>query len=533
MIKYNTFLRRCLGSLLSVLYLQSTFAWADVYMDFLGDGEIAYSFSKPTRKTEIQVDLDWEDIEKTIKGNKTSFFRAWYSQDEGFYELEPTRPISETDDIHLRISRDISVRFKGNLKCHSLTLREAELKWGGTFINLGNISFTDTDKNIKNSHVRRQRIEKYGLHLEDASYFKNRSQVTFESSTLLSLGEGFLTNTTEGTITFNQRSRIVEHNIGILKDNFLLFEDDNFTSLVNKGRIQGLQELGLFAKSFISDTGRIQANPIVMDWNGQRKIAFQQNLSNPVPLTTEDKTFPIRDIVRIPNTLRQEHAGDVGELGEATARYFYATFMKRESFSHKANSQENGIDVISYTTRSPKKLIIHESKNYRDSGFGLRPNQMTESWIYAYLFKMYQDFLKESLCILKTGHRHLPEASYVHLQEILSNILAEKPAKTVKTISAWIKTKKPPENQKHIVGVMEGTKNKKAALMELQDYKQYFIADLQIIARGNSIVHCELPTTNAYGFNQTTENFKAPTYFIRRDLSKTFSQRGFIPQSKG
>jgi hypothetical protein len=146
---------------------------------------------------------------------------------------------------------------------------------------------------------------------------------------------------------------------------------------------------------------------------------------------------------------------------------------------------------------------------------------------------MYQDFLKESKCILQTGHRHLPEASYIHVQEILSNILAKESAETLKIISDWIKKKNPPENQEYIVGVIESTKNKKTALMKLEDYKQYFIADLQIIARGNSIVHCELPTTDAYGFNQTPENFKAPTYFIRRDLSKTFSQRGFIPQSKG
>lgn len=418
------------------------------------------------------------------------------------------------------------------MNLHALTLRETyPRKLGGTFVNMGDIVFVDTDKDIKNSTAREQSMKKYGLHIENASHFKNKNKLSFGRQVIFALNKGFLTNGSKGVVQFTKEARIVGENINLHKNNFLLFTQDEHPPLVNKGRIEGFDKLGLFSKCFVSETGRIQAKPIIMDWNGNNKLTFNNDLRSPVPLRSEDIESPILDIVRIPDFLREEYASDVGELGEAAARHFYKQFMNKHSFSHKANSQENGIDVISYDNKNPHHLIIHESKNYHDGSFALGDNQMTQSWVYGYLFKMYQDFIKENICILETGRRKLPEPSYDHLKSVLSNILEDGSAEDLQLLLEWVETKNiSQKNQKYVNATMSEILKLNAASMTLNDYKTYFSEELYIFARGNSILHCVLPKKNNYNFGQV---FTEPTYFIRRNVSKRFSAKGVPPQAKG
>ncbi len=520
----------CLVFLL-FFYFQSALTWAEIYIDFFDNGEISYSLYKQKRKdTEISVDANWKKIKETIKGEESCLFKTRFLEDENCYELKNSAPIPQNENIYFRIPRDLSVKFIGNMNCHSLNIEESyPSKLGGIFINTGKVVFIDTDKKIKNKENRAQSIKKYGLHLKHSIHFKNDNKLIFERETLLSLRGGFLTN--DGFIEFNKEARLIGKNINKTKNKFLLFSEDDHTRLVNNGHIKGSDDLGLFTTCFISVKGRIQANAIVMDWDNRTGSAFADDIDTLIPLTQESKDYPILDIVRIPDSLRKKYSLDAGDLGEEAACYFYKTFFKKESFSHKSNSQENGLDVIAYKNEKPTQLIIHESKNYHDNSFKLAKNQMTKSWVLGYLFRMHQDFLKENICLLKTQHRRLPESQYDHIKNVLFNVLHEDYSKDLKMLVEWIEEKKiSSKNEKYLVKEIGKILRMDAAKMKFKDYDAYFSEDLQVIARGNSIVHCELPVIEECDFN---EMFTQPTYFIRRNLDKAFKVRGSAPQPKG
>lgn len=512
--------------------MQCTFTWADIYIDFYDDGKVVYSLHGTKKKnTTLQVNHDWKIIKEKINGTQTSFFKTKFLKDESCYELESVELIPETEDVYLRIPRDYSVKFTGDMHCHSLALREAyPRKLGGTFTNTGHISFMDTDKDIQNRQTQLQSIKKYGLHFEHNTHFQNENKLTFERKTLLSLSNGFITNENKALIEFAQEARLVENKIIKSKNKFLLFSEDDSTPLVNNGHIKGLKKLGLFVKCFISGTGRIQANSIIMDWDGRQSFSFANNLKTAVPLTTEDSNFPILDIVRIPETL--QYTFNAGGLGEEAACHLYRTFMKKKCFSHKSNNQENGIDIIAYNNKNKKQLIVHESKNYNHGSFTLGNNQMTQSWVYGYLFRMYQDFLKENIYQLTTNDRKLSEVQYNNIKNVLLNILHTDDLKDLKMLITWVNNKTTSEKEKkYIITAINKVRNMEASTMTLNDYKAYFSDDLQIFARGNSIVHCELPTTTQDWGSE--EEFKKPTYCIRRNLTKTFNEKGVIPKPNG
>ena len=414
----------CLFFLLFV-HFQSHLTWAAIYIDFLDDGEITYSLHEETRKrTKINVDDDWKDIKKKIDGKEVCFFKVIFLKERNRYKLEIKDPIPKEENIIFRISHKSFVKLKGSLNCHSLNLNADDKKKGaGTFINKGDISFIDTDKNIKNEDKRKQSAKKYGLRLNDSIHFINKRNLIFQRKVILSLKDGYFTNKYGGLVQFEQESRIVGKRIGKVKNNFLLFSDDNFTRLSNYGTIKGVKKLGLFSKCFVSEKGIIQAKQIVMDWDNRSGSGFKSDIETSIPLTKEDKNYPILDIVRIPETITQEYSLNAGSLGEEAACHFYETFKEKKSFSHKSNSQENGIDVIAYDNTIPNQLIIHESKNYHNGSFALASNQMTKSWVYGYLFRMYQDFLKENIRILETSKRHLRKSHYNHIKIVLFNIL--------------------------------------------------------------------------------------------------------------
>lgn len=512
----------CLLFLLS-FYFQSAFIWAEIYIDFFDDGEISYSLHKKKRKnTKIQVDTKWKKIKKTIDDEESCLFRVRFLENKKRYELESDESIPEDEDVYLQIPQDLSVKFTGKIKCYSLNLENSYRgELGGTFINAGKVVFGGTTKKNKNK-------EKYGLHLKYSTHFINEKKLIFERKTLLSLRDGFLTNDEDGFIQFNKEARLIEKNFNRIKK-FLLFSEEDDTRLVNNGHIKGLDDLGLFVTCFISVKGRIQANAVIMDWDNRSGSRFANDIDTYIPPTQESKSYPILDIVRIPDALREQYS-NAGDLGEEAACYFYKTFFKKESFSHKSNSQENGLDVIAYQNETPT-LTIHESKNYHDNTFKLAKNQMTKSWVYGYLFRMYQDFLKENICLLKTQHRRLPESQYDHIKNVLFNVLHEDYLKDLKMLLKWIEEKKiSSKNKKYLVGEINKVLGQDAAKMKIKDYDTYFSEDLKIIARGNSVFHCELPVIEELDFN---EAFTQPTYFIRRKLDKTFKKKGFAPQPKG
>ncbi|OJX10436.1 MAG: hypothetical protein BGO77_02355 [Caedibacter sp. 37-49] len=161
--------------------------------------------------------------------------------------------------------------------------------------------------------------------------------------------------------------------------------------------------------------------------------------------------------------------------------------------------------------------------------FTLASNQMTKSWVYGYLFRMYQDFLKENIRILETSKRHLRKSHYNHIKIVLFNILHNDYLNDIKMLVNWVKERSiSKKSENYLVKEIKRVINKDASEMKLEDYENYF-NDLKIIARGNSVVHCKLPIIKEYGFN---EAFTEPTYHIRRNLKKEFKKKGSPPQPK-
>jgi hypothetical protein len=229
--------------------------------------------------------------------------------------------------------------------------------------------------------------------------------------------------------------------------------------------------------------------------------------------------------------VRLECSLDATALGEKAACDFYKNYTTKMSFSHKSNSQENGIDVIAYDENVRAQIIVHESKNHHDNSFSLGKNQMTQNWVYGYLFRMYQEFLKETSCILQTEQCRLPKSQYNHIKNVLLNILNEEYLDDLRKIIKWKNKKKISSKEKQ--NIIQKTNNilrKDISKMLLADYKAFFIDDLEIRPGGNSIVYCKLPTIEEHGFEN---NFEAPTYYIHRDLSTTFKQMGVPPKPNG
>ena len=100
--------------------------WAEIYIDFLDNGKISYSLYKQKRKnTKIQVDTNWKKLHETIKGEELRFFKARFLDEENCYELKNTGPIPEKENIYFRVPGGLSVRFLGNMNCHSLNLEKS------------------------------------------------------------------------------------------------------------------------------------------------------------------------------------------------------------------------------------------------------------------------------------------------------------------------------------------------------------------------------------------------------------------------
>ncbi|HUX79408.1 MAG TPA: hypothetical protein VMW10_06665 [Alphaproteobacteria bacterium] len=483
-----------------------------VYIFFNQDEGIEVGFKYGNN---IKKHKDISSKRVSFKPNKSDISLS-VKKEKGSYILN-VLSLPKTENLRIEVPKKTTLILKADkkIKCKSLKLTSAD-------------NGQKTGKLINEAIL----VINNDLVFESGIVLKNKNKIKFVNPIVLSLEEGFLKN--KSNICFMSEARIIgPTSLEDLK-NPLLFSKGKDVHLINEDLIEGKGKLALFVECYISEKGRIHSPKQIIFRSKSRtreNYSKLKKLDEPVPLLKQDEDFPVIDIVRIPEELRQEKSEDSAGLGEAMAIYFYECFWRITSFSDKANSQGNGIDIIAYGEANKKQIIVHEAKNLTKNNFALKENQMTEYWVYFYLFKMYQNYVINACHFLQTNDQSwLPNEK---IKKILLRLLKTNNANIVRAMGEVkptdTKNKINEFNKKHGVAINNIVKtnltNKK-----LKTFKSYFIKDISIIARGSSILHCDGPLETWFCFKVFP---KYPTYFLRHDLSERFKEVGTRPGTNG